>query len=62
MIKIHRDNTSKKERYYAITDKGIIYGSSIEIVQRKINRKGAKEKIYIKEINSQENNNFDLPF
>jgi hypothetical protein len=47
-ITIRRDNTSKRERWYAVTDKGIIYGSSRETVERKIKRLGAKGKTYNK--------------
>ena len=45
-IKIQRDQTQKKEKWYAITDKGVIWGGSREIVERKIKRLNAKEKTY----------------
>lgn len=45
MINIRKDNT-KKNNYYAVTDKGVIYGGSIEIVERKIKRLNANEKVY----------------
>jgi hypothetical protein len=47
MINIRRDNTVKKERWYAVTDKGLISGGNKEIVERKIIRLGAKEKIWL---------------
>jgi len=46
MLKIYRANNYKKPKYYAVTDKGIIWGSSEPIVQRKIDRLGAKEMTY----------------
>ncbi len=46
MIEIKRDTTQKKEKWYAITDKGFIWGGSREIVERKIKRLKAKEKTY----------------
>ena len=47
MIDIERDNTQRKEKWYAVTDKGVIYGGSKAIVERKIKRLGAKEKTYL---------------
>jgi hypothetical protein len=46
MVDIHKNNLSgdyryKGKQYYAVTDKGVIFGSTPEIVQRKINRLGA---------------------
>jgi hypothetical protein len=46
MIQIRKDNT-QKNKYYAVTDKGVIYGTTPEIVQKKIDKLGAKEKIYM---------------
>lgn len=44
-IEIKKNNISVDQRtgrqYYAYTDKGIIFGSTAEIVQRKIDRIGA---------------------
>jgi len=44
MISIKRDTTQCKEKWYSVTDKGIIWGGSREIVERKIKRLNAKEK------------------
>lgn len=45
LIEIKKNNISADQRtgrqYYAHTDKGIIFGSTDEIVQRKIDRIGA---------------------
>jgi hypothetical protein len=64
MIKIHKDYTVKQNRYYAVTNKGILYGGSPEIVQRKIDRLGAKEETYNSDIKTiADNNSIDtLPF
>jgi len=64
MIKIHEDKTrcTPGHKFYAITDRGFIYGSSIEIVQRKIKRLNAKEKVYKKETNNANEDDFELPF
>jgi DNA-binding PadR family transcriptional regulator len=43
---IKRDNTQKREKYYAVTDKGVIWGGTKEIVERKIKRIGASEPRY----------------
>jgi len=62
MVKIHKDNT-KKNKWYAVTDRGVIHGGSAEIVQRKIDRLGAKEKVYNKEVREQTNTEeFEFPF
>jgi len=45
-VNIKRDTTVKKERWYAVTDKGVIYGGSKAIVEKKLKRLGAKEKVY----------------
>lgn len=59
---IKKDNT-RKNMWYAVTDKGVLYGGSPEIVMRKIVSKKAKEKTYSdttsKNILSSED---DLPF
>lgn len=47
MLTIERDKTSKKEKWYAVTDKGVIWGGKKEIVERKIKRLGAKEHVYL---------------
>jgi hypothetical protein len=46
MIRIQRDNTQKIEKRFAVSDKGIIWGGSYDIVERKLKRLNAKEKIY----------------
>lgn len=47
-INVKIDNTVKNggKKYYAITDKGFIYGESPDIVIRKINKIGAEPKTY----------------
>jgi len=73
MINIQRDNTSRTEKWLAVTDKGVIYGGSKEIVERKIKRLGAGEKtyssnaehreIYLKTMTKEEKEDADsLPF
>ena len=63
MITIRRDNTVRKEKWFAVTDKGFITGGTKDIVERKIARLGAKEKVYKKDYINQENINIDyLPF
>ena len=49
MITIREDNTRclKNKKFYAVTDLGHIYGATAEIVQAKIDKKGAKEKTYM---------------
>ena len=64
MINIKRDIT-RKNRWYAVTDKGVIYGGTMEIVQRKIDKMGAKEKTYAEDNKRNiiaEQKEFDLPF
>lgn len=68
-IEIKKNNISADQRtgrqYYAHTDQGIIYGSTYEIVQRKIKRSGAgpykqPPKSEKREIDPE--HEFDLPF
>ena len=44
-MKIQRDNTQRTEKWYAVTNKGVIYGGTKEIVERKIKRLGAIDYI-----------------
>jgi hypothetical protein len=44
---IHENNISwktKGESYYTVSDKGLIYGTTVEIIKRKIDRLNAKPK------------------
>lgn len=50
------------ERFYAHTDKGIIYGSSPEIVKRKAERLKAKPYVLPKTLSKNKNIDDELPY
>jgi len=58
IVEIYKDNNirentisgkTKGQSYYTVSNKGLIYGTTVDIVKRKIDRLDAKPKYKLKE-------------